>query len=249
MNWIAGSWRGSLSLSPLLSFGGLWGEVSPTQCAFPTPAGSGSGNLELSSRWGFGPVDRRRTVLGGVIMFHPLPIGPSPTGPWGGNPRESCGGEALLGGRVDSKAGPLFYPARCVQGLPRTSSLWRKQSEGGEPYCQQHAAYMSGLRPPTRPPPPIPKERRRDHHNCRTEAPRESPLPTDPTPRQGVSVSRSQGSPGEPCCPGAPLRTSFVHLRASPAQDWGLKSPRCPFSPLLAGHHFGPHFKQNKTKC
>ena len=57
----------SLSLSPLLSFGGLWGEVSPTQCAFPTPAGSGSGNLELSSRWGFGPVDRRRTVLGGVI--------------------------------------------------------------------------------------------------------------------------------------------------------------------------------------
>ena len=152
MNWIASSWWGSLPLSlslssPLLSCGGLWGEVSPTQCAFPTPAGSGSGNLELSSRWGFGPVDRRRTVLGGVIMFHPLPIGPSPTGPWGGNPRESCGGRSLLGGRVESKAGPLFYPARCVQGLPRTSSLWRKQSEGGEPLSTVRSIHV-GLEAP-----------------------------------------------------------------------------------------------------
>ena len=115
-------------------------------------------------------------------------------------------------------------------------------------HCTQYFVYLSDLRPPTRPPAPIPKERRMDNHDHRTEAPRESPLPTDPTPRQGVRASRSQGSPGEPCRPGAPLRTSLVHLRASPAQDWGLKSPRCPFSPLLAGHHFGPNFKQNKTK-
>ena len=171
----------------------------------------------------------------------------SPRGPWGGNPRESCGGESLLGGRVDSKADPL--PPRCEEVLPRASSLcggssWREGS-----HCTQYFVYLSGLRPPTRPPPPIPKERRRDNHDHRTKAPRESPLPTDPTPRQGVRASRSQGSPGEPCCPGAPLRTSLVHLRASPAQDWGLKSPRCPFSPLLAGHHFGPNFKQNKTQC
>ena len=166
----------------------------------------------------------------------------SPTGPWGGNPRESCGGGALLGGRVDSKAGPLFYPARCVQGLPRTSSLWRKQSEGGEPYCQQYAAYMSGLRPPTRPPPPIPKERRRARHNCRTEAPRESPLPTDPTPRQGVSVSRSQGSPGEPCCPGTPRWTSCIDLRSS--QGGCLTRTPHALSPWRLRTLLGPVLKQ-----
>ena len=171
-----------------------------------------------------------------------MPIGPSPTGPWGGNPRESCGGGSLLGGRVDSKAGPLFYPARCVQGLPRTSSLWKKQSEGGELYCQQHAAYMSGLRPPTRPPPPIPKERRRDHHNCRTEAPRESPLPTDPTPRQGVSVSRSQGSPGELCCPGAPL--ADVLYRPLLLAGLGVKVSPVPILPVACG----PLWAKFKTK-
>ena len=168
--------------------------------------------------------------LGVVTQGSPVEEGPYSAGGW------------IL------RPAPFFTPhdvCRASLGpLPFGGSSRREGS-----HCRQYAAYMSGLRPPTRPPPPIPKERRRARHNCRTEAPRESPLPTDPTPRQGVRASRSQGSPGEPCCPGAPLRTSLVHLRASPAQDWGLKSPRCPFSPLLAGHHFGPNFKQNKTKC